>query len=94
MSDHTLTFITITDAMYVFEVEDTNTSFKFLFQEYPAYSFKFYFKDNSFVCEKRINDLLATKTYKIRGSIFPFENGEVEHMTSIVESLTTKNRIK
>lgn len=94
MSDHTLTFITITDAMYVFDVAHVNNVVEFIFEVPDEDNTKFFFEGNSFVCVRRIGALKSTITYEIHGSIFPFEDGEVSNMVSIVENLTTKNRIK
>ena len=94
MSDHTLTFITITDAMYVFDVAHVSNSVNFLFELPDENDTKFFFEDNSFVCVRRIGALESTIKYKIDGHIFPFEDGDVPNMVSIVENLTTKHRIK
>lgn len=92
MSDHTLTFITITDAMYVFDIKSVTPVTEF-FYDGDTFDTIMEFKGNTFVLTRLVGGLKYALIYDL-GDIFPFEEGEVSNMVSIVENRTTKYRIK
>lgn len=92
MPDHTLTFITITDAVYVFDVKSVIPVTEFFYDGEP-FNTVMEFKGNTFVLTKLVGALKYSIIYDL-GNISPFEEGEVSNIVSIVENRTTEYRIK
>lgn len=85
-------FTTITGASYAYEVKSINSTME-LFYTGPVFDTVMEFKGNTFVLTKLVGGLSYSLIYDL-GDIWPFEEGEVSNMVSIIENRTTEYRIK
>jgi hypothetical protein len=78
--------------MYVFDVKSVTPTME-LFYTGPIFDTIMEFKGNTFVLTRLAGRFSYSVIYDL-GDIWPFEEGEVSNMVSIIENRTTEYRIK